>query len=102
MSWAKHAKKALREGQTATVRPRGHSMDPKVKDGALVTLRPVGEDPITAKVGDVVLVKVKGRDYLHLIKAKRGNQFLIGNNRGRINGWVHSAAVYGVATEIEQ
>ena len=36
--------------------------------------------------GDVVLCKVNGRHYLHLVKAIQGKRFQIGNNRGRING----------------
>lgn len=48
-------------------------------------------------VGDVVLVRVHGRVYLHLIKATDGGRFLIGNNRGGINGWVGPDAIYGVA-----
>ena len=53
------------------------------------------------KVGDIVLVKVKGRVYLHLIKALRGDQYLIGNNKGRINGWVSRQAIYGKAVLIK-
>jgi len=39
--------------------------------------------------------------YLHLIKAVDGQRFLIGNNRGGINGWVGPQAIYGIATRIE-
>ena len=99
MSWAKYAKEALRRGETVQVRPRGHSMKGKVNDGAKVTLVPC--DPSTLKVGDIVLVRVSGNDYLHLIKAINGKRFQIGNNRGGINGWVGSNAIYGLATEIE-
>ena len=42
-------------------------MKGKVNDGALVTLEPC--DPDTVAVGDVVLVRVHGTDYLHLVKA---------------------------------
>src|SRR2546427_4654261 len=38
MSWAKFAIEALRRGETAQIRPRGHSMRGKVDDGDLVTL----------------------------------------------------------------
>jgi len=75
-------------------------MDPKVKSGAKVTLVPI-TDPEKIKVGDVVLVTVKGRDFLHLIKARRGPQFLIGNNKGGTNGWVGPNALYGLATVID-
>ena len=99
MSWAKYAIEALRKGQTARIRPRGHSMRGKVNDGDLVTLEPCKPEDLSA--GDIVLVRVKGRDYLHLIKAKDGGRFLIGNNRGGINGWVGHNCIYGIATKIE-
>jgi hypothetical protein len=98
MSWALRAKEALRRGETVQVRPRGNSMQGKVSDGALVTLAPC--DAATLHVGDIVLVRVHGNDYLHLIKAIQGDRFLIGNNRGGINGWVGKNAIYGKATHI--
>lgn len=74
-------------------------MKGKVNDGARVTLAPV--DPSSLKVGDIVLVRVSGSDYLHLVKAIDGKRFQIGNNRGGVNGWVGPSAVYGIATEVE-
>ncbi len=100
MSWAHHAKEALRRGETARVRPRGHSMRGKVDDGDLVTLEPC--DPDTLAVGDIVLVRVHGSDYLHLVKAVDRGRYLIGNNRGGTNGWVGRHAIFGRATQIER
>jgi len=100
VSWAQHAKDALRRGERVQVRPRGHSMRGKVDDGDLVTLEPC--DPGALAVGDVVLVRVRGTDYLHLIKAVDGGRFLIGNNRGGTNGWVGRNALYGRAVRIER
>ena len=74
-------------------------MKGKVDDGARVTLEPC--DPALLQVGDVVLVRVHGTDYLHLIKAVNGERFLIGNNRGGTNGWVGKHGIYGLATKIE-
>jgi hypothetical protein len=99
MSWAIHAKEALARGESVQVRPRGNSMSGKVEDGDCVTLEPV--DPATLVVGSIVLVRVRGHDYLHLIKAIRGTRFLIGNNRGGTNGWVGPQAIFGIATAIE-
>lgn len=99
MSWAKFAIEKLQNGETTKIRSRGHSMKGKVNDRELVTLEPCNVDNL--KVDDIVIVKVKGRVYLHLIKAKSKGRFLIGNNRGGINGWVGHNAVYGIATEIE-
>jgi hypothetical protein len=71
----------------------------KVNDGDVVTVEPcAGREP---EVGAVVLVRVHGHVYLHLIKARQGARFLIGNNRGGTNGWVGRQAIYGVATRIE-
>ncbi|HEY6331204.1 MAG TPA: hypothetical protein VI756_17890 [Blastocatellia bacterium] len=70
-----------------------------MNDGATVTLSPC--DPAALAVGDVVLVRVSGNVYLHLIKAIQGNRFQIGNNLGRINGWVGPKAIYGKATHID-
>ena len=100
MSWAQRAKQTLRRGQRAQVRPRGHSMRGKVESGNLVTLAPITR-ALELKAGDIVLVRVRGTDYLHLIKAVNGRRFLIGNNRGGTNGWVGPAAIYGIAVHIE-
>lgn len=99
MNWATHAIEKLQAGEKAQIRPRGHSMKGKVNDGDLVTLEPCNADDLN--VGDIVLVKVRGTIYLHLIKAKAKGRFLIGNNRGGVNGWVGHNAIYGIATEIE-
>lgn len=100
MSWAKYAKKKLLFGEEATVKPRGHSMVPLVKSGAKVTVSPIADKAQLAK-GDIVLVTVRGRTYLHLIKAVQGKQYLIGNNKGGTNGWAHANNVHGIATEID-
>ncbi|MBZ0150305.1 MAG: S24/S26 family peptidase [Planctomycetes bacterium] len=99
MSWADRAKAALRRGETVTVRPRGHSMRPKVNDGDLVTLVPCLLADLA--VGSIVLVRVGGNDYLHLVTAIDAQRMQIGNNRGRINGWVGPAAIYGRAVKVE-
>lgn len=99
MGWADRAKEALRRGETVTIRPRGHSMRPKVNDGDLVTLEPCRPEHLI--VGDIVLVHVGGADYLHLVKAIDGPRLQIGNNQGRINGWVGPSAIYGRAIKIE-
>ena len=98
MGWASAAIERLQRGETVTVRPRGHSMTGKVNDRDRVTVEPLGKR--APEVGDIVLVRCRGHDYLHLVKARRGDQFLIGNNRGGINGWVGRQAIFGLATEV--
>lgn len=99
MSWAKFAIEALKQGKTVEIKPRGHSMKGKVNDGDKVTVEPCEVENL--EVGDVVLVRVKGQDYLHLVKAKNQGRFLIGNNRGGINGWVGHNCIYGKAIKIQ-
>ncbi len=96
MGWADNAIKELQAGNIAIIKPRGNSMKGKVKSGSTVTVEPA-EDYLK---GDIVLVKVKGKVYLHLIKAIKDSRYQIGNNRGGINGWVGKSAIYGLATEI--
>ena len=68
-------------------------MTGKVESGQLCTVTPLGATPL--EVGAIVLCRVKGSEYLHLVKAIDGDRFLIGNNRGRINGWISIHAIFG-------
>jgi hypothetical protein len=65
----------------------------RIEDGQLVTLGPV--EPTEVKAGDVVLVRWKGGVLLHLVKEATGDRLLIGNNLGRVNGWVRRQDVVG-------
>lgn len=99
MSWANHYIEQLKQGGTVQFRPRGHSMKGKIASGQLVTVVPVG-DRILEK-GNIVLCKVNGSQYLHLIKAIQGDRFQIGNNVGGINGWITAGSIYGICTAVE-
>lgn len=97
-TWATHAIETLVSGEDAKVTPHGNSMRPKVESGATVTLTPCTAEE--AEEGDIVLCKVKGRVYLHLVQAKQSDgRVLIGNNRGGTNGWTRT--VYGKAIQVE-
>lgn len=85
------------KGETVQFQPFGNSMSGKIESGQLVTVEPV--DPDSLQVGEIVLCKVGKAYWLHLIKAKRDGQFLIGNNHGHENGWTRS--VYGRVTRVE-
>ena len=98
VGWATRYIEELQRGTTVQFRPRGSSMAGKIDSGQLVTVQPTGEHEL--KVGTIVLCKVGRAQYLHLIKAIRGQQYQIGNNRGGINGWITRKAIYGVVTEI--
>ena len=101
MGWAAAYIAKLKTGETVQFRPRGHSMKGKIESGQLCTVEPV-TDFESLKKGDIVLCKVGGSEYLHLIKAVQGARFQIGNNRGRINGWVGRAAIFGKLVKIEE
>ena len=100
MGWATKYIAILAEGETVQFRPRGNSMVGKIESGQLCTVEPV-ETADELSVGDIVLCKVKGNQYLHLIKAIQGKRFQIGNNRGRINGWISFGSIYGKCIRIE-
>src|SRR5205085_8017080 len=99
MGWATGHIERLRTGQRVSFRPRGNSMTGKIESGQLCTVEPV--EAAALKVGDIVLCKVNGREYLHLIKAIQRPRFQIGNNRGRINGWIGAKSVYGKCVRVE-
>lgn len=99
MGWATGHIEKLRDGESVSFRPKGNSMSGKIESGQLCSVVPT--ESADLKVGDIVLCKVNGREYLHLIKAIQGERFQIGNNRGRINGWVTSNAIFGKCVRIE-
>ena len=99
MGWASQYIAKLQVGETVQFRPRGSSMSGKIESGQLCTVEPV--DLGTLKVGDIVLCRVNGAQYLHFIKAIQGPRFQIGNNRGGINGWITGNSIYGRCVRVE-
>ena len=99
MGWATGHIERLRRGETVSFRPRGNSMSGKIESGQLCTVVPA--EATTLAVGDIVLCKVRGREYLHLIKAIQGGRYQIGNNRGHVNGWVSAGAIFGKCVRVE-
>lgn len=100
MGWASTHITKLQAGLTVKFRPRGNSMTGLIESGQLCTVVPVS-DHSTLEVGNIVLCKVKGSEYLHLIKASVRGMYQIGNNKGRINGWVGPNAIYGRCVLVE-
>lgn len=84
----------LVNGDPVTIRPSGSSMAPRILSKQEVTIFPVGESSV--EVGMVVLAKVKGRFYLHLVSAIDGRRVQISNNHGFVNGWTTLDRVFGV------
>jgi len=99
MGWATPYIEKLRRGETVQFRPRGNSMAGKIESGQLCAVVPT--TPAELSVGDIVWYKVSGFQYVHLIKAIQGKRFQIGNNRGRINGWIGENGVFGKCVRIE-
>lgn len=98
MGWATGYIEKLKNGETVQFRPRGNSMSGKIESGQLCIVEPAIIEDL--EVGDIVLCKVNGFQYLHLIKAVQGERFQIGNNRGRVNGWIGRNAIYGKCIRI--
>ena len=100
MGWATRHIERLQQGDTIKFRPSGHSMLGRVNHRDLCTVAPcTPETPL--QTGDVVLCKVNGAQYLHLIKGVAGERYLIGNNRGGTNGWINRSAIYGKLIAVE-
>lgn len=99
MGWATSHIAALQQGRSVQFRPRGSSMAGRIESGQLVTVAPLGDQ--APRKDEVVLCKVGARQYLHLVKAVKGARYLIGNNRGGLNGWVGLGQIYGRCIRVE-
>lgn len=98
--WADPWVAKLLEGDAVQFRPKGHSMVPRIKSNQLVTVMPVNKVISNLEVDDIVLCRVHGKTYLHIIKAiGNDGSYLIGNNRGGINGWTRT--IYGKCIKVE-
>lgn len=89
------------DGATVEFRPSGTSMTPLIRSRQLVAVAPV--DAGRLEVGDIVLARVAGTVYLHLVSAVdhgRG-RVQISNNRGRVNGWTAADRVYGICVAVD-
>lgn len=88
-------------GAEVCFRPTGSSMVPLIRSRQSVTVAPV--DPAKLEVGDIVLARVAGTTYLHLVSAvdHANARVQISNNRGRVNGWTGHSRVFGICTAVE-
>lgn len=94
---------ALKEGKsyTWTVPDGGNlaSMRAAIKHGQTLTMSPI-VNPGEIQVGDLVLVKWHQGDIFHLVGEIQGDQYLIVNSLGKVNGWVSSKDILGRITNI--
>lgn len=99
MSWATQYIELLKQDNTVKFRPHGNSMQPRIESGQLVTVEPVNRQIVP---GDIVLCKVEGRQWLHLVSAVGSDgRYQISNNKGHVNGWCTAQNIFGVVTVIE-
>jgi hypothetical protein len=112
MGWASQYIDMLLDGETVSFRPRGKSMSGIIESGQLCIVEPV--DANTVEAGDVVLCRVNGSEYLHKVIIAshavdpvfgeirvEGKCFQIGNNHGRINGWIGTDKIFGKLKEVK-
>lgn len=96
MGWAKYHIERLQKGEEVSFRPRGNSMLPLIRSGQLCHVLPIWWNrPDGPDVGDIVLCRAGGREYLHLVTAVNGERYQISNNKGHINGWISIHNIYG-------
>ena len=99
MSWVKEALAELKKGNEVKVRPIGGSMKGRIESGQLVTLKPATFNEV--EVSDVVFITWKGNYLLHLLIDKKDNELQIGNNVGKINGWIKADALIAKVVNVE-
>lgn len=94
---------ALEEGRsfTWTVPDGGDlaSMRAAIKHGQTLTMSPV-VNPHEIQIGDIVCVKWHKGYMTHLVQDIQGDQFLIANSLGKINGWISGSDILGRVTQI--
>ena len=88
-------------GAAVEFRPSGSSMVPLIRDRQAVLVAPV--DPDRLEVGDIVLARVAGTVYLHLVSAvdPARRRVQISSNRGRVNGWTSHDRVFGICVAVD-
>ena len=94
---------ALRSGQsyTFTISEGGDlaSMRAAFKHGQTVTITPV-TDPRQVQPGDIVFLRWRGSHITHIVQEVQGDQFLIVNSLGKINGWAPGSDLLGRVSQI--
>jgi len=94
---------ALKEGKsyTWTIPDGGNlaSMREAIKHGQTLTMSPI-VNTNEIQVGDFVLVKWHQSDIFHVVGEIQGDQFLIVNSLGKVNGWVSAKEILGRITKI--
>jgi ApbE superfamily uncharacterized protein (UPF0280 family) len=76
-------------------------MVPLIRSRQRVVVAPV--NPAKLEVGDIVLARVAGTVYLHLVSAvdQARKRVQISNNHGRVNGWTSYDRVFGICVAVD-
>jgi hypothetical protein len=98
MSWIKEALTQLQMNGQCIIYPIGNSMRGRIESGQRVAMTNQRLEEL--RVGDVVFIRWKGNYLLHLILEIQANQLLIGNNVGKVNGWIDRKNVLAKAIQI--
>jgi hypothetical protein len=75
------------------------SMRAAIRHGQTLTLSPVTH-PTEVEVGDMVYIKWHKGHLMHLVQEIKGDQFLIVNSVGKINGWVVGSDILVRVTQV--
>lgn len=75
------------------------SMRAAIKHGQTLTMSPI-VDPGEIQVGDIVFVKWHQSHLFHVVGEIQGDQYLIVNSLGKVNGWVSAKDILGRITNI--
>jgi hypothetical protein len=99
MDWTKAILRELTAGRPVQIKERGASMVPRIPEGEAVTVAPIGDGEV--RVDDVVFVRLRRNRYVtHLVKDIGDGGYLIGNNLGKIDGWVDASAILGKVVRV--
>ena len=100
MSWVKDALKTLKEEEQCDIRPLGGSMKGRIESGQLVTIKRIEGNDV--QIDDAIFIKWKGNYLIHLAKDITETEILIGNNLGKINGWISKKDVIAKVIKVHQ
>lgn len=96
----KFSAEKLKLGEDGIITGCGNSMTPILHNGQKVHVIPIKAEMQFSKE-DIVFCCVRGNYYLHKITAMKNNaRFQIGNNHGRINGWIGRENIFGKVDRI--
>ena len=93
----------LRRGRPCRFEARGSSMHPSIRDGDIVTVRPLG--PAGPRVGDVVAFVVPGSESvrIHRVVGTDGGRFLLKGDNGLVDdGLVERPDILGDVARVER